>query len=161
MNAIYQQANSLDTTEYKKASKTINYCALGPPHPAKLRVTAINANAVSLEWTTQHYARPEFITGYRLVVNGELSTLFDKSISEFAFADMQPGKRYDIEIVTLTNAIIGQSNPSNMISVMCPHVPNSPLITQLPTIRPNSVVIGWKPSEPRSNHKWDDILFYK
>lgn len=118
-------------------------------------------NSVTLEWITQHYPRPEFISGYRLIVNGEPNKIFEKNVNEFLFTDMQAGKKYDIEIVTLANSIVGQSKPSNQISLICPMTPNAPLITQLPTVRPNSVVIGWKPVIPRTNNKWDQILFYK
>lgn len=143
------------------SSKMIHYTPLGPPHPPRLRANAIDLYSVSLEWNTQDYPRPEFITGYRLRVNSELNQIFDKNIHEFLFTDMQPGKKYDIEIITLTNAIVGQSEPSNTISLICPRPPAAPLISQLPTVRPNSVVIGWKPNDMRVNNKYDQVLFYK
>jgi len=148
-------------TEYKKASKTIIYTALGPPHPPRLRVNATDLNSVTLEWIVQHYPRPEFITGYRLMINNETNQVFEKHVSEFLFTDMQPGRKYDIEMLTLTNSIVGQSQPSNQINLICPLRPVPPLITQLPSVRPNSAVIGWKPAEPRSNNRWDQLLYYK
>ena len=44
--------------------------------------------SANLEWTPQQYPRPEFITGYQLVVNGELNKIFEKEANEFFFADM-------------------------------------------------------------------------
>lgn len=161
MNAIYKIYNSSTTTEYKRSSKTIIFTALGPPTPPRLRVNAVDIQTAALEWIASHYPRPDFIAGYRLMVNSELNQTFEKSISEFLFTDMQPGKKYTIELITLTNAIVGESKPSNSITLVCPRRPNPPLISQLPTVRPNSVIIGWKPSDPKSNNKCDQILSYK
>ena len=151
----------METEEYKKSSKTLQYTALGPPHPPKLRVSAVDIFSSTLEWLPQHYPRPEFITGYRLIVNGELSQIFEKNVNEFIFADMQPGRKYDIEIVTLTNSIVGQSQPSNRITLVCPLRPRAPIITQLPSVRPNACVIGWKAPDFNSNNNWDNVICYK
>ena len=158
MNAIYKY---LDSTEYKKASKLIDYTALGPPLPPKLRVTSTDIQSVTLDWTLSQYPRPEFIKGFRLLVDSKQNQIFEKSINEFIFKDLQPGKKYDMEIVTLTNWIIGQSNPSNKIMLICPHRPHAPLINQLPSAKPYPVIIGWKAVTTRSTGTHDQILFYK
>lgn len=158
MTAIYR---SIDSIESKRTSKVIDYTALGPPEPPRLRVNFVDLRSVTLEWIMSQYAKPDFIKGFRLIVNGELNEVFEKTINEFIFRDMQPGYCYDIEILTLTNWMIGASLPSNKITLICPNRPKAPLITQLPSIRTNSVVIGWKPVEPRSNNKPDQILLYK
>lgn len=153
--------DSSDTTEYKKSSKTLYYTPLGPPNPPRLRVNAVDIQSATLEWISPHYPRPEFIAGYRLLVNSEPMQAFEKNANEFLFTDMQPGRKYNIEIVTLTNSIVGESKPSNLITLICPRRPSPPLISQLPTVRPNSAIIGWKPCEPKSSNKCDQILFYK
>ena len=158
MNAVYRY---MDTTEYKKASKLIEYTALGPPLPAKLRAGSTDIQCISLEWSLDQYPRPEFIKGYQLVVNSEESQVFNKNINEFLFKDMQPGRQYDLEVITLTNWIVGRSQPSNQLNLICPNRPNPPLITQLPNAKPFTVIIGWKPVKTRSNNKHDKILFYK
>jgi len=139
----------------------IDYTSLSPPEPPRLRVSSVDLQSVTLEWITSQYAKPDFIKGYRLIVNSEPNEVFEKNINEFLFKDMQPGFCYEIEILTLTNWMIGSSQPSNMITLLCPERPNAPLITQLPSLRSNSVVIGWKPVEPKSNNKSDQILLYK
>ena len=74
--------------EYKRSSKTIIYTPLGPPPPPKLKVSARDLYSANLEWIPQLYPRPEFITGYQLVVNGELNKMFEKDANEFFFSDM-------------------------------------------------------------------------
>lgn len=139
----------------------IDYTALGPPEPPRLRVNSVDIQSVTLEWIMTQYAKPDFIKGYRLIVNSEPNEVFEKNINEFMFRDLQPGFCYEIEILTLTNWMIGSSQPSNKITLVCPNRPQAPLITQVPSLRTNSVVIGWKPVEPRSSSKADQILFYK
>jgi hypothetical protein len=159
VNAIYRY---LDSTEYKKSSKIIDYTALGPPLPPKLTIITTDIQSITLNWTMSHeYPRPEFIKGYKLVVDGSQNQIFEKHINEFIFKDMQPGKKYDIEIVALTNWIVGQSNPSNKISLLCPNRPYAPLITQAPSAKPFTVIIGWKSVRTRSTNKQDQILLYK
>lgn len=107
------------------------------------------------------YPKPDFIKGYRLIVNSEPNEIFEKNINEFIFKDMQPGFAYEIEILTLTNWMVGACLPSNKITLLCPSRPLTPVISQLPSLRSNSVIIGWKPVEPKSVNKSDQILLYK
>ena len=161
MTAVYKHVDETNATEYRKSSKSLSYTPLGPPHPPKLRANGIGMQSVTIEWFVQQYPRPEFITGYRLIINSELKRIFEKTVNEFIFTDMMPGKVYEIQIITLTNSIVGQSKPSNPLILVCPQRPSQPLVTQLPTVRPNSVVLGWKPTVPRSSNKCDQILLYK
>lgn len=161
LNAVYKLANSTLYGEYKSSSKSILFTPLGPPEPPRLRVNAVDVQSATLEWIVPQYAKPEFITGYRLIVNSEPGQMFNRGDREFVFKDLQPGKSYKIEIATVTNSIVGQSKPSNAITIVCPQRPKAPLITQLPTVRPYSAVVGWKPADPRSTNKYDQILFYK
>ena len=78
MHAIYK-FDSTSTLEYKRSSKTIIYTPLGPPSPPKLKVSSRDLYSANLEWIPQLYPRPEFITGYQLVVNGELNKMFEKN----------------------------------------------------------------------------------
>ena len=71
------------------------------------------------------------------------------------------GKSYTLELVALTNSIIGQSELSNPITIICPRKPKTPLIYQSSTLKINSVVISWKPTMPRSINKEDKIINYK
>lgn len=151
----------MDSTEYKKSSKSIDYTALGPPLPPKLRASTSDIQCISLEWIMDQYPRPEFIKGFQLIVDNQKNQVFEKNVGEFLFKDMQPGRQYDIEIVTLTNWIVGQSQPSNRLNLICPNRPNAPLISQLPNTKPFTVIIGWKPVKTRSTNRHDTILFYK
>ena len=152
----------MDSLEYKKASKTIDYTALGPPLPPKLRASTTDVQCVSLEWLIDGlYPRPEFIKGYRFIVDSEYNQVFEKNVNEFLFKDMQPGRQYDLEVVTLTNWIVGKSKPSNKLNLICPSRPNAPLITQMPNTKPYTVIIGWKPVKTRTTNRHDKIVFYK
>ena len=71
------------------------------------------------------------------------------------------GQSYRLELVALTNSIIGQSEASRAIVVTCPKKPKTPSIFQSSTLKINSVVISWKPTVPRSINKEDQILNYK
>lgn len=64
-------------------------------------------------------------------------------------------------MVALTNSIIGQSEPSKPIKIICPKKPKAPYIYQSSTLRINSVVISWKPTLARSSNKEDQIWMYK
>ena len=126
-----------------------------------MRVSSVDLQSARLEWIAPQYPRPEFITGYQLVVNGDSKTIFERDLNEFLFTDFQPGHKYEVSLLTLTNSIVGQSPPSNKIIIQCPHRPSSPMIAQFPTIRTNSVVIGWKPVEPKTSSKFDRVTIYK
>jgi hypothetical protein len=139
----------------------MNYMPLGPPSAPRLRVSSIDLQSITLEWHAPQYARPDYISGYQLIINSEYKQIFEKDVNEFVFTDMQPNQKYDIQIVTLTNETIGRSEPSNVVTLVCPHKPPAPVISQLPTVRPNSIVVGWRPSEPRSSNNYDRALFYK
>ncbi len=158
VNAVYRY---MDSSEYKKASKTIDYTALGPPLPPRLRATSTDVQCISLDWLMDQYPRPEFIKGYRLIVDSQQNQVFEKNINEFLFKDMQPGRQYDLEVTTLTNWIVGQSKPSNRLNLICPTRPHAPLISQLPNTKPFTAVIGWKPVRTRSTNRHDKIAFYK
>jgi len=92
VHAIYK-FDSSSTLEYKRSSKTIIYTPLGPPSPPKLKVSSRDLYSANLEWIPQLYPRPEFITGYQLVVNGELNKMFEKNANEFFFSDMVSFKK--------------------------------------------------------------------
>jgi hypothetical protein len=72
-----------------------------------------------------------------------------------------PERKYDIEILTLTNSIVGKSAPSNRVTLICPMRPTPPLIQQLPSIRPHSATIGWKTTDSKTNEDWDNVICYK
>jgi hypothetical protein len=95
------------------------------------------------------------------MINNEHRQTFDKNVQEFLFADMQPGKKYEIEIISLADSVIGESKPSNRLTLICPLQPDTPLISALSTTRPNSAVIGWKQVEPKTDNSFDQILCYK
>jgi hypothetical protein len=157
----------MDATEYKSCSRAILFTPLGAPEPPRLRINSVGTQSATLEWIPAHYARPELISGYSLTINSAESQLFGRDDREFLFQALQPGKSYKLEIAAITNAIIGKSKPSNAITLMCPNRPDPPLISQMPTVRPNSVVVGWKPAveaadaAARSSNKFDQILCYK
>lgn len=161
MNAVYKQIGTNEIKEYVKSSKTVIYTPLGSPHAPKLRVNSVDEQSAIIEWLSESYPRQEFITGYRLLINSEQGQLFNKDINHFMLKDMQPGKQYSIQIVTLTDSVVPQSKPSNPITLICPIKPKQPLISQLPSVRPNSATIGWRPVEPRSIQKHDQIVSYK
>ncbi|RNA39092.1 hypothetical protein BpHYR1_016864 [Brachionus plicatilis] len=161
VNAVYKLVGANEIREYVRSSKKLFYTPLGPPHSPKLRVNSVDEQTAMIEWITESYPRPDFVTGYRLIVNSELGQLFQKDINQFLLKDMQPGKQYSIQIATLTNSVVPQSKPSNPITLVCPLRPTQPLISQLPSVRPNSATIGWKPVEPKSNQKFDRIVSYK
>lgn len=150
-----------NATEYKKSSKSLSYTPLGPPNPPRLRATGVGLQAVNVEWLVQPYPKPDFLLGYRLIVNSELKQIFEKKIGEFIFADMLPGKVYELQILTLVNPIVGQSLPSNPLILICPERPAQPLISQVATTRPNSVTVGWKPPKAKSHNRYDQILYFK
>lgn len=158
MNAVYRY---MDSSEYKKASKIIDYTALGPPIPPRLRASTSDVQCVSLDWVMEQYPRPEFIKGYRLIIDSQPNQVFEKNINEFLFKEMQPGRQYEIEVITLTNWIVGSSPPSNRLTLVCPHRPHAPLISQLPNIKPYTVMIGWKPVRTKSTQAHDRIASYK
>jgi hypothetical protein len=153
----------MDASEYKSSSNTIIFTPLSAPDPPRLRVTSVDLQLARIEWTPAHYAKGDLISGYRLLINSVESQLFDKKDREFVFKDLQPGKSYKLEIVALTNATIGKSLPSNAITIVCPNRPNPPLITQMSTVRPYSVVVGWKAAaESKSTkNKFDLIQSYR
>ena len=79
-------------SEFKINSSIINYISLGPPHPPKLRVINVDIQAVTLEWAMPDYPKPEFITGYRLMVNSEYKEKFGTNQKEFIFNELKPGE---------------------------------------------------------------------
>jgi hypothetical protein len=132
------------TNQRTERVQKINYTPLGPPHPAKLVVHSVDEYTCKLQWTTKPYPKLDFVTGYRLIINSKLDKLLNKNVNEFTFTDMKQGRTYDIQIVTLINSVVGQSDPSNTIVLVCPGKPATPRIVDLPTTRPNSIAIGWK-----------------
>lgn len=150
-----------EVKEYEKSSKTLNYTPLGSPHAPKLRVNSVGEQTALMEWICESYPKQEFIKGFRLLVNSEHSQLFDKDVNKFELKDMQPGKEYSIQIVTLTDTVVPESKPSNSITLVCPLRPNSPLIHVSPSIRPNSAAIEWKPVEPKTDKNSDRVVSYK
>lgn len=158
---MFKLVNSTEAGEYKSSSKMIVFTPLGPPTAPRLRVNAVDIQSAIVEWIPSEYAKPDAVSGYKLLVNNEPSQTFKKNDREFLFKDMQPGKSYKLEIVTLTNSVLGESNPSNAITVICPQRPNPPLVNQLPSARPYSAVIGWKPVNVRSPNIYDQIICYK
>jgi hypothetical protein len=168
VNAVYKLAKqsegaSGDATEFKKSSKVVNYSPMTPPKAPRLRVSAIDIQSATLEWLNEAPtpSKPEFFTGYRLVVNGEQRQTFDKSVKEFLFADMQPGRKYEISLVSLTNSILGNSRQSNVVTLVCPRRPRAPVISSMQSTRPNSAVICWNQVEPKSELAFDQIVCYR
>ena len=135
---------------------------MGVPNAPRLRVNAVDLRSCTLEWKLETaYAKPEFLNGYKLIIDNSHRETFEKNVQEFLFADMQPGKKYDIELISLANSIVGDSKPSNKITLVCPKTPNAPVISALSTTRPNSAVIGWQQVEPKSENSYDQIISYK
>jgi hypothetical protein len=150
--------------EFKRSSKVINYSPVAPPSAPRLRVTATDIQSASLEWVLDApltKTASEFFTGYRLVVNNEQRQTFDKSVKEFLFSDMQPGRKYEISLVSLTNSILGNARQSNLITLVCPRRPAPPVISAMQSTRPNSALISWNQVEPRSELPFDQIVCYR
>ena len=80
---------------------------------------------------------------------------------EFSFTDVESGQKYEFNVVTLADSLVGNGPQSNTIILQCPNRPSPPLISQLPTVKPNSAVIGWKPSETKTSSKFDQVNLYK
>lgn len=137
---------------------------MGPPAPPGMMVTSVDIQSATLEWSfgeSVHSKHLDSLTGYRLQVNGEDKQTFDRNCKEFLFTDMQPGKNYDLSVVSITDSLISESGQSNVITLVCPKRPYAPLISAMPTTRPRSAMIAWKPVEPRSSNYYDQILFYR
>ena len=159
--AVYVIPNKGNMTQVKKASPTINHISLGPPHPPKLIVTNLGLQSVTIEWSLDDYPKPEYITGYRLIINSEYKHKFDKSKKDHVLNDLQPGNSYKLELVALTNSVIGQSLPSKAIEVKCPLKPRAPIIYLQQTVQVNSVMLGWKTELTQSSNKEDQIWMYR
>jgi hypothetical protein len=147
--------------EFKKPSDTINYIALSPPSAPILRAVGIDIQSVAIEWVIKDYAKPDYISGYKLTVNSEPNASFGAEQHGFVFNELTPGKSYKIELTAQTNSIVGHSEISKSMTIICPSVPKPPIIYESSTLKSKSVVISWKPSQPQTYNREDQILTYK
>ena len=161
MIAVYTTQNNGRVGEVKKPSPTINHISLGPPHPPKVIVTNLVLQSVTIEWSLDNYPKPEYVSGFRLFINSEPNVKFEKNKNSHVLSDLVPGNSYKIQLVALTNSVIGQSLLSKCIEVKCPLKPSAPLIYSQPTVQVNSAMIGWKPEMPKSMNKEDQIWMYR
>ena len=148
-------------TEFKSISKTVTHTSIGPPRAPTLRISNIDLQAVTLEWLVADYPRPDFISGYRLLVNSQYKEILSNNQHGLIFNELKPGKSYKLELIVLTNSVIGQSEPSKPLTIVCPLEPTPPNIYQSPTMRANSVMISWNPTVPRSYNKEDQVWMYR
>lgn len=75
---------------------------------------------------------------------------------------VSPGRTVCVTVAAVTTHPVGDSQPSNVIKVTCPHKPMVPLITQQPSYKQGSVLIAWE-KPPGSEHAahGEDIVFYR
>lgn len=159
--AVYGMTNDSQVIEIKKQSDKINHISLGPPNPPRVRVSQIGLESVTIEWSSDDYPKQEYITGYRLVINGDYKEKIGPKTKVHELKNLESGTSYKVQLITLTNSTIGQSQPSRLLTVRCPYKPDPPVISSLPTVQINSVMIGWTPVQPKSLNKEDSIWMYK
>lgn len=74
----------------------------------------------------------------------------------FLFTLIFPGSRHHFRLMALTGHSVGDSKPSNVISVFCPSCPQAPEVYAKETFTLGCISIGWKPTdtacENDSNH---------
>jgi hypothetical protein len=147
--------------EFKKSSETINYIALSPPSAPILRAVGIDVQSVAIEWVIKDYAKPEYISGYSLTVNSEPHANFGPEQHGFVFNELIPGKTYKIELTAKTNSIVGHSDVSKPMTIICPSVPKPPVIYESSTVKSKSIVVSWKPSHAPTYSREDQVFTYK
>ena len=62
----------------------------------------------------------------------------------------------------LSEGSVGHSDKSNVITVCCPPSPPPPSLSQQPSYKQGTAVVGWeRPSEHRVSDLGEDIIFYR
>ena len=67
-----------------------------------------------------------------------------------------------VQLVAQTNNAVGDSDPSNIIKVSCPSNPPATFVTQQPSYKKGTVIMGWDaPSGTEHAPMGEELIFYR
>ena len=116
-----------------------NICDNVLPSPPILTGNIYNLNNINISWGLSN--PNDFISGYKIWINGLLNYTYQNSdlgyyyyelSQNHIFDDLEYNTEYNIEVSFINQ--LGESNKSNMITLLTDHEPTTPTTTQTSTV---------------------------
>ncbi|KAH9503746.1 hypothetical protein Btru_066540, partial [Bulinus truncatus] len=150
------------TSESQTTSPVLYYTTVGPPSPPILRTTKVDTCQVSLEWLDQSNEKGLQIKGYQIYVDGKpLGGRRSSDVRKMTINNLVPGKTMSVYVSALSEFDQDESEPSRIVHFTCPPQPTAPVISQQPSYKRGSVLIGWtKPESHGLNSLEEAVAFY-
>ncbi|XP_055882729.1 uncharacterized protein LOC106055997 isoform X2 [Biomphalaria glabrata] len=151
-----------ETCETQTSSPVLYYTIVGPPSPPTIQTTKVDTYQVCLEWAEQANEKGLQVRGFQIYVD-------EKSLGKGRSADVRtmtinnlvPGKTMSIYVTAFSEFGQDESEPSRTVHITCPPRPTAPVISQQPSYKRGSVLIGWtKPESQGLNSREEAISFY-
>ena len=116
-----------------------NICNNVLPSPPILNGNIYDLNNINISWD---FSNPnDFVSGYKIWINGSLNYTYQNSDlgyyyyeleQDHIFDDLDYNTEYNIEVSFINQ--LGESNKSNMITLLTDHIPTTPTTTQTSTV---------------------------
>ncbi|XP_077978814.1 uncharacterized protein LOC144434231 [Glandiceps talaboti] len=151
VSSVYShKKRSEETVELK--SEEVTCVSGGRPAPPVLTVSDISLQQVCLSWEPG-LCHPDIITtGYLVYINGKvLGEQLSADTTASQIQDIEIGSQHHVYVESVTDMKVGNSDSSNVITIIAPEPQEPPNITSLPSVKNHSALVAWeKPRGPDS-----------
>ncbi|XP_077009440.1 sushi, nidogen and EGF-like domain-containing protein 1 isoform X3 [Tamandua tetradactyla] len=136
-------------------SRPVGLLARTRPHPAEsFEVTNVTSSAISVQWTL-HRIRHATVSKVRVSIHHPeahlaQATELDKSVNRFTFGDLLPGRRYTLQVTTLSG-LTGEEPPVESAPAALLHVwtrPLPPVNLTAPRVTATAAHVAWAAPTP-------------
>ncbi|KAK6994911.1 fibronectin, partial [Biomphalaria glabrata] len=151
-----------ETCETQTSSPVLYYTIVGPPSPPTIQTTKVDTYQVCLEWAEQANEKGLQVRGFQIYVDEKpLGKGRSADVRKMTINNLVPGKTMSIYVTAFSEFGQDESDPSRTVHITCPPRPTAPVISQQPSYKRGSVLIGWtKPESQGLNSREEAISFY-